>query len=699
MCIVESTTYVYSDGQSLTKQRLRACPESRNGESCKFETYKDLGERYVREVRSQPYSPESPSLPSASARRPSLKHGREKRPQSYVARTADIFFGSGREKKEKHYKKRYYKDHDDDSHKPYEDMADGFSGPSRRYSHSGGGLNTAAFTNPATPPFASHAGASNMASAPKIHSPLSPPRSPGSPSIQQSGTAVYHHPSSTPSPSRFQPSDRVTSSVQAGDCSRVTEKRAERPFKKKTVIINNSRNKVDQDDRHGERASKANPKGGKYVMSGARNFTQPGPSAPSTPPITPERPDNEFQARVAARERSRAEQKAYYRELEEERNLDLHEERAQARHKFREEQRQKKKAERQQQEELERAQNSRASSVSYDYEEGERERKEMEGLSEKERRRRKREGKRPVHRASPAASDPFPIGHPPPEEPRARGPSRHKHTQSAPINHARSDDLAATKEQMARERAAAEAREYQEAIEDAAYEQARARELYEGGMGARYHPPPTTPAPLPPSPRHRDTSAQSPPFKLDHVSSTRRLRRPSAVDTFYSRTHDPLAAAYPPSRVPASAGASIPTNTPCRQPFGSPFTRPAHDPHEAYYGSSLHPAAAHGGGGGGYQQSPYQQHVMSHQDALRERGTRVVAAAAAEESRARNSYGGQAGLMSGFSSLRLGEGPAYAVSNGANGAYGGAGAGLQRRGTISGDGHGWYQREQRGWRY
>ena len=698
MCIVENTTYVYSDGESLTKQRLKACRESRNGEPCNFETYKDLGEKYVREIRRPSTSPKSPSFSSASGRGPSTKRNKEKekRPRSYLGRGADIFFGTGKEKSGKHNRRSYHKYRDNDAYGSYATEADELSRPRRRYSLSGGSIDTTAFKGPETPPSSTHAGPSKVASVPRVHSPLSPPRSPGSPWIQQSGTAIYEYPSSPSTPSRLHPTNLAASPAEAGEGPYVADVKPAVRYGRKTVIINNSRSKDEDIGRPDIKDSRTYPKGGKYVMSGARNFTQPGPPAPNTPPITPERPDNEHQDRGAAREQSRAERRASYREMGREKKLDEHEEREQARYKFREDER-RRKAEQREREERERAQQSRASSSSsstssYDYEEGERERKEMEELCEEELRRQKREGKRPVYRASPAGSDPFPIGHPP-AEPRTAKPSRHRHSQSAPIKQARSDDLAATKEQMARERAAAEARERQEAREDAAYyQQAWAQASYEAGRSPRYRPglSPTIPA----APRYRETpTTQSPPYKLDHISGGRKLRRPSTADALYSKPCDPSAACSSCHCMPAAAAvpaAAVPVNSLYQQPYGLSNPHSPRESYTTYHGPSLPSTVA-----ATSHQQPFQQYVMSRPDMLRKRGASVVAAAAAEEYRARDGYGAHAGLLSGFGDLRVGDGgPGYRGGGG-----GGGGGGIRRRGTISGDGRGSIYREQRGWRY
>ena len=687
MCIVETTTYNYSDGKTATKQYLKPCTESRDGKPCDFETYKDLGERYVREIRPESYSPTSPSLPSASSRRDHQGHDLSYRPnrqrdsRSHLARGADILLGTGRGKRGKSHKKKYHEEHQDDSQHLSAPAVDKFSRQSRRYSLSGHDLAATTSEKSRSPPASSRAGPSGNKTGRKTQIPLSPPRSPGSLNIQQSGTAVYYHPSSPSSLSHPTPTYRVITPPKAGKGFDYTEAKPEKTHKQKVVIVDNNRDRDDQGSRRNKYPAQHSSKSGKYVMSGALNFLQPGPSGLSTPPVTPERQDTEYQDRMAARENERAKVEAYNDELKKEILLDQHEEREQARYKHRENERRRKGEERKVQEQNERKRRSEASSGCWDYENEKGEAEETEALSEENRLRMKREGKRPAHRASPAASDPFPMGRSPSREPKPTRTSHHKYSRSVPIGQFRSDDLAATKEQMARERAATKARERQEALEDAArYGRDQARALQQAEKSAGYRLSPKTH-------RYLDTPTQSPTYRIDHMSNRRRPRRPSTADSYY----DQLTAGSP-SPMPASSGAPPSPYGTHQQSQGLSYPRVSygqhspHSPYSAIFSPSPHSPATYQD----LQHQPYHNHFQSVPEIRRERGARVLAEAVAEEHRSRAEFGDRAGLSAGFRDLRLGGGAGYSGKYAYDDNYGArnasGGSGIRRRGTVSGDG-------------
>ena len=683
MCIVETTTYIYSDGKTVTKQYLKPCTEGRDGKTCKFETYKDLGEKYIREIRPESYSPRSPSFPRASDRREHKDHDSSYRPnrqrdsRSHLARGADILLGTGREKRGNSHKKKYRGEHRDDSHHLSATTTDRFSRSSRRYSLSGDGLTALTSEQRRSPPASSQAGPSRSPTGRKIQVPLSPPQSPGLPNIQHSGTAVYYHPSSPSSSSYPVPTYKVVTPTKSVSSAKI---KPEKFHKKNIVIVDNNRNRDDRRSRRDKTPEKHSSKSGKYVMSGALNFIPPGPSTLSTPPFTPERQDNEYQDRMAARERERAKTEAYNDHLKKEYLLNKHEERVQAMHKHREKEREDRKLKAKQQQEMhEQKHTSETSSGSWDYEDENRE--EIEVLSEKKRLERKREGKTPTHRASPTASDPFPMGRSPPAERKFTKIGHHKHSHSAPTNHFRSDDLAATREQMARERAAAEARERLEALEDAErYKKAQTHAPHETEKSTGYRLSPNTQ-------RYPDTSAQSPTYRLDYRSDRRRLGRPSTADPYY----DQLARGSP-STMPASGGAIPFPYENYQQSYGLSYPRGSygqHSPHHPY-AASYSPSPRSPSTYQDLQHQPYHQPFMSGPDMRREQGARVLATMVADEFQSSAEFDGRAGLSSGIRDLRLGSGAghnrryAYDDSYGARHASGGSG--IRRRGTVSGDG-------------
>lgn len=678
MCIVETTTYNYSDGNTVTKQYLKPCTESRNGKACDFETYKDLGEKYIREIRPESYSHTSSSYLPASGKREDHGHSsshrpnRQRDPRSHLTRGAEILLGTGREKKGKPHKK-YHGEHQDDSYILSAATTEKLSRPSRLYSLSGRGLTGTTSEQPNPPPGSSQPGHSRDPTGRKINVPLSPPRSPGSPTIQRSGTAVYQHPSSPYLSSHPAPTYKVVTPKKPEKNFDNARIKPEKTFKKKIVIVDDARSQDNPRSRGNKPSKEHSSKTPKYVMSGALNFIPPGSSALSTPPITPEGNDTEYQDRMAARERERAKREAYNEHLQEEVLRDQHEERVQARHRHREQRREEKKRKDQQLQEMkEQKRRSRASSGSWDYEEESRE--EAETSSEKGRLREKREGKKPIYRTSPAASDPFPMGHPPPPERKSTKTSHHKYSHSVPIGHSPSDHLAATKEQMARELAASEARERQEALEDAAwYAQAQNQALFEAEKSAGYRLSPN-------ARRYPDASAQSPTYRLDHMSDRRRLRRPSTADPYYDQV-----ARGSPSTTPASGGA---TPSPYGQshPYGSYGQYSPYDPYAASYSPSPRSPSAFQD----LQRLPYPNHFLSGPDMRRERGARVLAEAAADEHRSRARLDDRTSLSSGFRDLRLGSGAGHSGKYAHDDNYGvrraSGGSGIRRRGTVSGDG-------------